>query len=271
MVEEIADNAPYSTGELAESHGVTVRTVQYYDKKGLLSPSFHSEGGRRLYSEEDSSRLGYILMLKSFGLGLSQIKGVLDSPNRDKILVTLLEEQASRIQGELDERNRCLQVIAAAQRDLELFGKVMATNEPAMVNRMNDEKARRRWMATMVVVGIVVDAAWIGTLAYGIVTSTWWPFPVALVLVAIVVSWMVVHYDRHVTYLCPVCDAEFRPKMAQFLFSNHTPRTRKLTCPCCHEKDWCVERFHAARLSIAPGECVPGTCHDGACASHATQ
>ena len=42
-----------TVGEAAKKIGVTVRTLQYYDKKGLLSPSAESEGGRRLYTDKD--------------------------------------------------------------------------------------------------------------------------------------------------------------------------------------------------------------------------
>ena len=45
--------AQYTTGELAKECGITVRTVQFYDQKGILVPSARTEGGRRLYSEED--------------------------------------------------------------------------------------------------------------------------------------------------------------------------------------------------------------------------
>ncbi|MDD3244486.1 MAG: MerR family DNA-binding transcriptional regulator, partial [Eubacteriales bacterium] len=41
----------YTTGELAGLCGVSVRTVQFYDTKGLLKPTALSEGGRRLYSQ----------------------------------------------------------------------------------------------------------------------------------------------------------------------------------------------------------------------------
>ena len=43
----------YTTGELAKLCGVTVRTVQYYDTRDILSPSELSEGGRRLYTDDD--------------------------------------------------------------------------------------------------------------------------------------------------------------------------------------------------------------------------
>ena len=39
-----------TVGELATKIDVTVRTLQYYDKQGLLKPSEQSEGGRRLYT-----------------------------------------------------------------------------------------------------------------------------------------------------------------------------------------------------------------------------
>jgi len=40
--------AAYTTGEIAKQAGVSVRTVQYYDTRGILCPSDFSEGGRRL-------------------------------------------------------------------------------------------------------------------------------------------------------------------------------------------------------------------------------
>ncbi|MCC9725579.1 MerR family transcriptional regulator, partial [Streptococcus agalactiae] len=51
----------YSTGDLAKEAGVTVRTVQYYDKRGILSPSELSEGGRRVYSIADLEKLRQII------------------------------------------------------------------------------------------------------------------------------------------------------------------------------------------------------------------
>ena len=41
-----------TVGELAKKMGTTVRTLQYYDKEGLLSPTTESEGGRRLYTHK---------------------------------------------------------------------------------------------------------------------------------------------------------------------------------------------------------------------------
>ena len=53
----------YTTRELAKLCSVTVRTVQYYDTRGILIPSELSEGGRRLYSEDDLRRTKIICFL----------------------------------------------------------------------------------------------------------------------------------------------------------------------------------------------------------------
>ena len=63
-----------TVGELARRVGVTVRTIQYYDQKGLLHPSSKSEQNQRLYSRDDEERLYRILTLKYLGFSLAQIK-----------------------------------------------------------------------------------------------------------------------------------------------------------------------------------------------------
>ena len=53
---------------------VTVRTLQHYDKEGLLSPSATSDGGRRLYTDKDIVKLHQILSLKHLGFSLDDIR-----------------------------------------------------------------------------------------------------------------------------------------------------------------------------------------------------
>ncbi len=54
----------YSTGELAKIVGVSVRTVQYYDQRGILIPSEISDGGRRIYNDQDLQKLQVICFLR---------------------------------------------------------------------------------------------------------------------------------------------------------------------------------------------------------------
>ena len=71
----------YTTGEIAKLCAVTVRTVQYYDKRGILTPSALSEGGRRLYSDGDLSRMKVICFLRELGLPLDAIGQLLAEPD----------------------------------------------------------------------------------------------------------------------------------------------------------------------------------------------
>ena len=71
---------------------VSVQTLHYYDKIGLLKPSIRLENGYRLYSEFDLLKLQQILALKFFGFGLVQIKTLL-AGNVDMIEHFLVQSQ----------------------------------------------------------------------------------------------------------------------------------------------------------------------------------
>lgn len=78
-------NAYYRTGEFARKASVSERTLRYYDRLGLLSPTTYSEAGYRLYSDADFPRLQQILALKYLGFSLEEIQRCLDgSPRRFK-------------------------------------------------------------------------------------------------------------------------------------------------------------------------------------------
>ncbi len=253
------DGNRYTTGELADACRTTVRTVQYYDAKGLLAPSGYTEGGRRLYTSSDATRLRLVLMLKSLGLSLAQIKGVLESPNSANILSALLDERADEIAEEQRRQDEVLGAIRELKASLRLSGDLKTLADSSVAKIVEDAKARKRMYALMIALGIVADVLWIGALVYGVASGVWWPLPLALLAAAAIALWMVCRYDAHVTYLCPACGAQFRPSLGALSAARHTPKTRKLTCPRCGEKDWCVERYHAAKLDLAQGECLPGT------------
>lgn len=57
----------YTAGELARLTGVSLRTIRFYDQKGLLKPVTHSEAGYRYYDRDCVDRLQRILVLKYLG------------------------------------------------------------------------------------------------------------------------------------------------------------------------------------------------------------
>ena len=70
----MTDQNYLTIGELARRVGVTVRTIQYYDQQGLLSPSAKGPQNQRLYTDDNVKDLYRILTLKYLGLSLAQIK-----------------------------------------------------------------------------------------------------------------------------------------------------------------------------------------------------
>ena len=70
--------------KVSEIAGVSVRTLQYYDKIGLLTPSQRTDSGYRLYSESDLSLLQQILLFRELGFPLDDIKNIMQSPGFDR-------------------------------------------------------------------------------------------------------------------------------------------------------------------------------------------
>ena len=64
----------FSTGEFARRANVTVRTIHYYEKKGLIQPEKISENGYRYYGKQEFARLQRILTLKLLGFSLEEIQ-----------------------------------------------------------------------------------------------------------------------------------------------------------------------------------------------------
>lgn len=63
----------YKTGEFAKMANLSIRTIRYYDKIGLLKPSKIADNGYRMYSDRDFMKLQKILSLKYLGFSLDDI------------------------------------------------------------------------------------------------------------------------------------------------------------------------------------------------------
>ena len=73
----------YTAGEIARIAGVSLRTIRFYDEKGLLKPVSYSEAGYRYYNQESLAILQRILMLKYLGFSLQRIEEVMASRNME--------------------------------------------------------------------------------------------------------------------------------------------------------------------------------------------
>ena len=69
--------------EVSKLAGVSIRTLQYYDRIGLLRPAGHTEAGYRLYDDTDLVRLQQILLFRELEFPLRDIKKIMESPDFD--------------------------------------------------------------------------------------------------------------------------------------------------------------------------------------------
>ncbi|MVI39804.1 MerR family transcriptional regulator, partial [Staphylococcus aureus] len=105
----------YSTGELAKLCNVTTRTIQYYDRKGILKPQGFTEGKRRVYTEQQRQTLELILLLKDLGCALSDIDMLLKGEGTLKTLNTLLTMKQQEINQQVKQQQAVLNKIKNVQ------------------------------------------------------------------------------------------------------------------------------------------------------------
>lgn len=70
--------------EVSKLAGVSIRTLQYYDKIGLLRPAGYSGAGYRLYDDADLARLQQILLFRELEFPLKEIRRIVESPDFDR-------------------------------------------------------------------------------------------------------------------------------------------------------------------------------------------
>lgn len=108
-----------TVSEVSKLTGVSIRTLQYYDKIGLLKPSLRTEAGYRLYDDTALERLQHILLFRELEFSLTDIQTIIDAPDFER-------EKALRQQIELLvlKRERLDGIIAFA-REIEKGGSCM--------------------------------------------------------------------------------------------------------------------------------------------------
>lgn len=234
----------YTTGEIAKICDVTVRTVQYYDQRSILIPSELTEGGRRLYTDDDVNKLRMICFLRDLGLSINCIADIFQDDNSKDVLSMLIEEHEQKLKEELkvcEDKLHSIRMIKDGIKDTDDFS-INILGDIAHIMKTKDKmKTVRRNMVIYAVASIAIEIA---TVALWITMGLWVPFAISYAVVAAVgIFWLIPYYYKRINFICPHCHEEFKPKFWEFFFAGHTPKTRKLTCTKCGEKHWCVETY----------------------------
>ncbi len=121
----------YSIGDLAKEFGVTLRTLRFYEDRGLVNP--RRNGTTRIYSRRDRGRLKLVLMGKRVGFSLDEIGDMLDlydlrdgqvpqmrvAVEKFSNQIAILEGQKRDIEQAIDELRRTVEVVSGILRQKE--------------------------------------------------------------------------------------------------------------------------------------------------------
>lgn len=233
----------YTTGEIAKLCGVTVRTVQYYDTRGILTPSELTEGGRRLYSEDDLKRMKIICFLRDAGISINSIGGLLSEDDPGSVISVLLNQQEQILREEASERQAKLDMLNGIKRELKSVENFSVESIGDIAYAMENKKKMRQLHAILLISGIPLSMIQWTAIILWIAAGIWWVFAIYVLVAVPYAVWVANFYFKRVAYICPQCHEVFKPNFKEAFWARHTPTLRKLTCTCCGYKGFCVETY----------------------------
>lgn len=235
--------AKYTTGEVAKLCGVSVRTVQYYDNRNLLVPSELTEGGRRLYSEEDLKMMKIICFLREAGLPINSINALLEDENPESVISILLGQQEQTLKEEIAERQKQLDMLDTIRKEMKNMESFSVESIGDIVHIMKNKKALTRVRTILIVSGVPISVFEFVSIALWILYGWWLPFVIWAVVGTIGGVLISKYYFDKVAYICPDCHEVFKPKLKEMLWARHTPKMRYLKCPNCERSGFCIEVY----------------------------
>lgn len=100
----------FKIGDLAREFGVTLRTLRFYEDRGLLSPE--RRGTTRLYSRRDRMRLRLVLLAKLLGFSLTEAKQIIE-------IYYQADGRRKQLELALDRFEEQRQILVEQKRDIE--------------------------------------------------------------------------------------------------------------------------------------------------------
>jgi DNA-binding transcriptional MerR regulator len=123
-------------GDMARTFGVTLRTLRFYEDKGLLSPK--RDGSTRLYTRRDRARLKLILLGRKVGFTLRDVKHMIDlydpkgsNAKQLKVVLDKSEKQMARL---LKQKEAIDEAIGDLGQAMETARKQLSARQPVAAN-----------------------------------------------------------------------------------------------------------------------------------------
>jgi DNA-binding transcriptional MerR regulator len=104
----------YEPAQVANATGLSLDTLRYYEREGLIGPIERSSGGRRCYDEDDVSWIGIVTCLREAGLGIAELRRftvLLRTAGPSKDRAEFLRERREELQERLRQMQAALTVL----------------------------------------------------------------------------------------------------------------------------------------------------------------
>jgi len=233
----------FTTGETAKKCDVSVRTIQYYDKEGLLKPSELSEGGRRLYTEEDLTVLKCICLYKALGFSLTEIKTIINENSNKEFFQKVLTEQQKRLDEKINDLKESKEKLKVIFEQLKETGDIQVKSIDEVNNILiKKEKQKKTDVMTYIFLGCYVLIALGG---FPLAASIGGISPIIFASVIFILLLALVYYHKeNSAYTCSSCHNKFTIGFLKDLFSlNGGHNGKYLKCPSCGKRGWLKETF----------------------------
>lgn len=233
----------FTTGEMAQECNVSVRTLQYYDKEGLLKPSEISEGGRRLYTEESLTILKCICLYKTLGFSLGEIKSILNEISNNEFFEKILNEQGKKLDEQIKKLTQSRETLKVLTEELNDTGTINIKSIDEVNSLIKKKENHKKTdVMTYIFIGCYLLIALSG---FPIAESIDGISPLIFTAILIILLLSLVYYHKeNSSYICPNCHYKFSISFFKDLFSfNGISKGKYIRCPHCLKKGWLKETF----------------------------
>ncbi|AOT71496.1 MerR family transcriptional regulator [Geosporobacter ferrireducens] len=233
----------FTTGELAKMCSVSIRTVQFYDKEGIVKPSDYSEGGKRLYTEKELKELHLVCLYKALGFSLEEIRNIINEKNSYQLLSEVLSKQSTNINEKIHSLQRTKEKLDAILQELNETGQIKVQSIEEVDFLLNKKKIHRK---TDIMTYIFIACYFLLLIAgFRIALFVGGFAPSILITAAVVLLLGIIYYHHQVNaYICEYCSTKFTISFFRDMFSpNGWKKGKYLKCPECGRRGWFKETF----------------------------
>lgn len=231
----------FSTGELAKLCNVSIRTVQFYDKKDIIKPSELSEGGRRIYSEDDLNKFRCICLYKALGFTLDEIKKLTSSEKTYSFLSDTILIQLEKIDKDIQVLQQTKERLNAILEQIRDTGKVKVESIEEMDDLLVKKNHHRKTdIMTYIFLGCYVLLLIVGfTFSTDVISKI-----LMLVITLILMIGLIFYHSKVNAYICSKCHEKFLISFFKDLISpNGLIKGKYLKCPKCGHRGWFKDTF----------------------------